>query len=282
MMATRMNAPWARSMFTAAILIPSLSLPVFGQGFVEPNRSTLQPTTQRFAEPRFQSIPIQSASAEAVAQSLKGFLSQEQLGQFEVVGDRQGNRILVRGSEPLLQAARQYVRTVDRPAAVTAQPYAQTQSTVRGYPIQNESQLQIRLKQLRQQFANRKDIRIAADGRTRQLIIHAPVSVHNQIATILRSPIPASTNPLPATPNGAAPVQFPAAPGNPAPQVNQPAVPPVPPQTLAQATQRVQLRNIDWRGLLRGMRGLARQCCPPLEVYQRGEQFTHPVLYLSL
>jgi len=241
-MARCIIAPWIRYGCVAAI---------FCSLFVS------QAKAQRFAEAGFRSFPLQTAPAEQVEQSLREFLAQHGAsGQAtDVVSDQRNQRVLVRGSDDVLQAVGQFIQTIDRPSA--SQPFAEVTRSVRGYPINDPADLNQRLVQFRQQFEGRADVRIAADQRTRQLVVHAPADVHNQIADSMKRPSPplVQQKPLqpqetPAASRPSAPARFPNANAfgaAPAPSASRP---------LVNSNEQLRLEHINWQGLLQGMRGV--------------------------
>ena len=233
-MATRIDAPWFRYGTAAAVFLLIL---------------VLEAAAQQFVEPQVQSYPLQHVPAARVEQMLRQFLTQ-QVGADEpvdIVSDPQGDRILVRGSREVQQAVAQFIPVVDRAVAPAPSHYAQATRELKPYQVGDVDELRQRTAALRKQFSGRADVRIAADERTGQIIVHAPSEVHDQIANWIQQ-----------TSNAGAP--------NP-PRVQQNPLPPAiqspinRQDNVGQApaivnSNQMQLQHIDWRKLLQGMRGI--------------------------
>ena len=231
-MALRNPAPWIRCGIVAAIFF------VF---------SGVESAGQQFVDPQVQSYPLQHVSAEQVEQSLRSFLAQQIASNelVDIVSDPVGNRILVRGSRGLQRTVAQFIPLVDRQSQITANPFAQANRVVKPYRIDDLLELQRRANQLRKAYEGRTDVRIAADERTRQLIVHAPLEIHDQISNWFQQPAQAP----PAPQQNALPIPVEAGSNAPVPPVNE---------TAGQftGTNRIALKHIDWRTLLQGMRGV--------------------------
>jgi type II secretory pathway component GspD/PulD (secretin) len=173
------------------------------------------------APSEFKAYPLRQTQAEEVVARLQEMLSQMGI-RHEVVADRQGNRILVRGTEEVQRTAAQLLQTLDRPAAPRGSADAVLPGAVRGYRVPSE-QLEAALAKLRGRFPPASGARIAADPRTQQLLVVAPEEVHRQVAEFV-----ASLADVPA-----------AAPADPAPRA---------------AVDTVPLKNISWRELEDGLR----------------------------
>ena len=238
-MALRINAPWVRYGATAAIFFCLV----------------WESTAQQFADAQVKSYPIQHARASELEQTLRQFLVQRGAvdASIEVFSDPQTNRILVRGGPNVHRAVAQFIPVVDRVAEPESLPLVQAAArTVKPYRVVNVAELQQRESELRKLFANRSDVRIAADPRTRQIIVHAPPEVHDQITAWLQQ----STEPTApsAAPKNALPPGF-GAPAQPVRQSAPPARPRMENPTAVNSSQ-IQLQHIGWRGLLQSMRGI--------------------------
>ena len=232
-MASRMTAPWIRYGSMAAIFLYFFSFEAAGQ---------------RFVEPQFQSYALQHVTAGQIEGSLREFLSQQlDSGEaVDIVSDPKGNRLLVRGPQSVHRTIAQYLPLVDRtPEPSTEQAFAQADRIVKPYRIGDVVELRQRAAKLREVFGNRDDVRIAADERTRQIIVHAPVQVHDQIAAWFQEASVANLNQQPASPSVIQRNALPPA-----------AAPAIPTGAPIATSQQVQLKHIDWRGLLQGMRGV--------------------------
>ena len=172
----------------------------------------------------FTAYPLRHAQAADVAPRLKEMLSQQEGGQ-EVLVDRQGNRVLVRGGEDIQRLAGQLLQTLDRPAAPRASEPAQKPGVVRSYQVPAGT-LEATVARLRNLFPVAGGVRVASDSRTQQVIVVAPEEVQRQVAQALGAPAAAASPP----PAAAA------------------AQPPV-----AEGTEHT-LRHISWRELEDGLR----------------------------
>lgn len=235
-MAMLHHAPWIRTGFVAAIFLVCV---------------TFESSAQEFVETGFRSYPLQHAPADEVERALRQFLSQHVSAEqpVDVVGDSRGRRILVRGTTAVQRAVDQYIQIVDRPPSGMGSPLAQATRVVKPYRVEHINELQQKLEQLRQHFEGRTDVRIAADERTRQLIVHAPLDVHGQITAWLQQAEQRAAATPPAIQQRAAPADI-------EPQ-STPLAPPhaQPTQPFVNTSQQLQLQHIDWRTLLQGIRG---------------------------
>ncbi len=121
---------------------------------------------------------------KTLAQMLAGFGNETHL-----VGDRSKNQILLRGPRKAQDIARQLIESIDRPPAVAAHAGAQasnvktTVATYRCAPAQLDSVAQ----ELRVQFGQIDNVRIATDRPSSQLFVLAPETTHAQIAARLKT-----------------------------------------------------------------------------------------------
>jgi len=205
---------------------------------------------QRFSEPSFRDYPIRNSSPADIEDSLRRFLSDRiTSGEVvDVVSDLRTGRLLVRGSDEVQTLASQFIQALDQPAV---QPrVAPPASVVRPYPVASLQELGHRHDVIRNQFAQ-NGVRISPDDRTMQLVIQAPESIHQQIAANWNNPqifqLPAPANVNRWTQRQAQQAQ----------QVQQgqmvqaqPVVPFVP------SNEQLQLENIGWRELLKGLSGV--------------------------
>lgn len=186
---------------------------------------------QRFAEPGFRSYRVKAAP-DVVEGALRNFLADRiAAGEaVEIISDAKGKQLVVKGSAEIHQLTNQFIQAIDRPASATV---AQAPRKVKGYRAVTVEELNARVKRLRQLYGNRADVRIAADERLRQIVVHAPEEVHAQIES--------SWNDRLATP-----------------PANAPATPQRVPvfNTGPRTNQQVKLKNISWQELLRGLRGV--------------------------
>ncbi len=164
---------------------------------------------------------LQHVSAEEAAAKLDSVLPPN----AQIVVDRKLNRVMVAGDQETNRLTTEFINSYDQPPR---QPIRvaerQLRSTVRSYDV-GGGQVDRVAAQLRSKYSNQRDVRFATDPRTGQLIVIAPLSIHQEIAR-----------------------QFPAREVNrtPEPQRPSPAVAPLraiePPQSL-----RYQLREVSWR-----------------------------------
>ena len=234
-MASRIDAPWIRYGASGAVFLMFL---------------VIEAAAQQFVEPQVQSYPLQHVQASDAEQTLRQFLTQ-QVGNepVDVVSDPQGDRILVRGSREVQRAVAQFIPLVDR-RVDTPSRYAQVALDLKPYQVGDVDELRQRTATLREQFKGRNDVRIAADERTRQIIIHAPSKVHDQIANwFQRTSSAAPSNPPRVQQNALPPTMRNAADAQAVPERS-----PVNRQIVN--SNPLQLQHIDWRKLLQGMRGI--------------------------
>jgi type II secretion system protein D len=129
-----------------------------------------------------------------------------ELGEtVHVVADTAANQILVGGSERAQQLARQLLESIDQPSPVSAPPAVSAEPPVlRVYPVVNAQAMQLQLRNL---FPDEHAVRIAAETKGGQLVVHAAPAVQQQIAAWLaqnsRAGSPAPTR-LSSTPSASA------------------------------------------------------------------------------
>lgn len=196
---------------------------------------------QRFVDPGFRSYPLKAAAPESVEDSLRRFLADRIGGgeAIDIVSDQRTGRLLVRGSDEIQRLVDQFIQAVDIPA--NHGPIAQGARNVRGYPTLDDNDLARRAQALRERYRGRPDVRVAADSRTQQIVVHAPEDVHQQLTANWNNP------------------QF-FQPVRSAPPVQPARVQPlseIPGQSSGPTTsQQVRLQHIDWQALLKGLRNV--------------------------
>lgn len=121
---------------------------------------------------------LQYKSAADVEKMLAEMLS-DLGGATHVVADLRRNQILLRGPEQAHRIARELIDSVDHPPG--AKTSTQPAITVKGYPCP-KSRLTEVAEQLRLRFADRAGVRIAGDPQSSQLLVLAPLEVHEAIA----------------------------------------------------------------------------------------------------
>lgn len=114
---------------------------------------------------------LRSARAEDVALKLQKSLQ----GDAQVLIDRQGNRVLVRGTPQQLQMAGQLVRQLET---------AQASNIQQSYPVPPNSIERV-ANQLRYRYANQKGIQISVDALSGTIAVTAPRETQREIATLL-------------------------------------------------------------------------------------------------
>jgi len=130
----------------------------------------------------YEVYPLQYKSAADVEKMLAEMLSDLE-ADTHVVADLRRNQILLRGPAPAHRIARELIDSVDQPpgAKTPVKPPAEPAIKVKGYPCP-PSRLGEVAEQLRLRFADRGGVRIAADSQSSQLLVLAPLDVHEQIA----------------------------------------------------------------------------------------------------
>jgi type II secretory pathway component GspD/PulD (secretin) len=133
----------------------------------------------------FQAYRLRHAPAGEIVPQLDSMLSGEGT-RYEIIVDRNGNRILVQGGEVTQSLAGQLIEALDQPVAsrpAGAKPAAP--AIVRNYSVA-ESQLTETLAEMRRKFPPQTGARIAADTRSSQLLVVAPEEIQQRIAQSLR------------------------------------------------------------------------------------------------
>jgi len=212
---------------------------------------------QQFADPAFRSYTLRSTQPTAIEDSLRRFLD-DRLRQgetIEIVSDNRAQRLLIRGSDEVQQLAKQFIQALDLPS-IAAQPPVGQAPNVQGYFAASDAELSQKEASLRQLFANRSDVRIATDLRTRQLVVHAPTEIQRQIAANWNNPkyFAAAPQRQNAIPNNA--LVNNAVRNN---QVqNSQAQNILPTNALPVINTRTELKleNITWEGLLKSLGGV--------------------------
>lgn len=160
-----------------------------------PTGTTESATPPQTSTP-FQAYQLRHASAEEVRLQLAEMLAGVP-GTRELLADRDGNRVLVRGEQQVQNLARQLIASLDKPAQPATDP-----AIVAPAPSEDESPRKPSFQRhskpvfhvyssadaekwnqtFKRLFAGRRDAHFAADTRTSQLVVHAPVDVHAEVA----------------------------------------------------------------------------------------------------
>ncbi len=196
---------------------------------------------QRFADPEFRPYLLRNVAPAGAEDSLRRFLADriEAGDPIEIVADARTGRLLVSGPEQVHQMVGSFLQAIDQPAAQPELAQA-TPRTVRGYGVPSAEELSQRVDLLRKIFAQNRDVRIAADERTQQVVVHASEDVHRQI-------IDNWNNPVFFQQANSTPQRL--------PESNQ-----VQQEVAAQnVNQQLQLENISWQELLKSLRGVQGQ-----------------------
>ncbi len=173
--------------------------------------------------PGFEALEVRNTSAAEIAGRVQQLVRDGE-PTAEVLVDRSANRLLVRGTDSTRRLAAQLVQTLDRPStAPPAEP--RPQMSVRGYTVTDH--LRELQQELEQRYGGIAGVRIAADERTSQLVVVAPLAIQNEIAQRVARPLTVA----------------------PPPPMNTPAIPNVPnPNTNpALRANAVVLRQISWQ-----------------------------------
>lgn len=139
----------------------------------------------------YQSYPLRYSQAEQVESALSPLMP----AGTEIVADRKGNRILVRGTAASQELAQRVVASLDKPPAVedapvppsTGQPVLRVYSSAPGKATEMA-------KQLQDEFGRAPGVRIVADQRTSQVLVLAPADVQAALASRLSASASGSTN----------------------------------------------------------------------------------------
>ncbi len=136
----------------------------------------------------YQAFPLRHKQAAEVEPLLAPLLRGLQPPPH-VIADAQDNQILLRGSEQAQQIVRQFVASVDRPAARSPLPTpARPPSAapiVQGYPVPR-GQLAEAAARLEAQLRDRPEARLTTDPDTSQVIVLAPPELQALVAGELR------------------------------------------------------------------------------------------------
>lgn len=134
------------------------------------------------AADEYQSYALQYSRAEQVESVLSPLLP----AGTEIIADRRGNRILVRGTAAAQELAQRVVASLDKPSANDVAPATPTtsQAVLKVYssPAGKANEL---AKQLQDEFGRLPGVRIVADQRTSQVLVLAPPDVQNALASRL-------------------------------------------------------------------------------------------------
>ncbi len=172
-----------------------------------------------------QAYQLTNADAATIAPQLDRLL-RDYGASAQILIDRSQNCLVVQGPQASRQLAGQLLQTLDKPASsavVLAQ--AEERGTVKGYPT-DPDKVEGLAEQLRKQFPPSMGVRVAPDARTSQVVVIAPVEIHDQIQVYLSRP---------NVPEAGTPADTRFVPG---------------------MTQRYQLQNITWREFEQSLRAL--------------------------
>ena len=143
-------------------------------------------SAQDTTPPGFRAYRLQHAQAADIVPQLDNMLS-GQGSRFEIVVDRSGNRILVRGDDDTQRLSAELIEAMDQTPAKPRLPQATAMpSVVRSYQVET-GQLDRTLDELRETFPPATGARIAGDPRTSQLLVVAAEETQNRIAQALQS-----------------------------------------------------------------------------------------------
>ena len=142
---------------------------------------------------------LRHATADSVAPKLREFLDGVS-GQGEMLIDRQGNRILLKGPDEAHRMAGEYLKTVDSPPRSDSGPNGDGRSVIRGYAVEPASLGQA-VERLQKRFADKPSVRVVADKRTSQIIVAATPEIQKQIAGLL-GPSEDQVGPVESAPGG--------------------------------------------------------------------------------
>ena len=147
--------------------------------------------------PEYRSYNLRHTQAAEIEAALVKLLPEG----TEVIADQRGNRLLVRGAAQIQQLAQRTVESLDQPSAARASSPDAAEPVLRSYPTRSDDPAS-ESEWLRREFAGVANVRIAADRRTGQILVLAPLGLHERIAQRLRqSPeaSPAANRPTAAT-----------------------------------------------------------------------------------
>ncbi len=110
-----------------------------------------------------------------------------------VVADPRANQILVRGPAKAQQIVQNLLATLDRPAE-SVRPEKEEKPTVNAYPCAEDRRSEA-MAELRALYADRDDVRVAADPQSGRLLVLAPPRLHQEIARRLAAVRPKEAEP---------------------------------------------------------------------------------------
>jgi len=136
---------------------------------------------QQVPEDAFRAYLLKHTRAVEMEAALSKLLPQP----VEVLADQRGNRILIRGPSKTQELAQKALESLDRPRPAGSTPAAGTatqsaEPVLRSYPCSGDPLSAAAW--LRGQLSTVQDLRVAADERTRQVLVLAPPEVQAEVA----------------------------------------------------------------------------------------------------
>lgn len=130
-----------------------------------------------------QVYPLKHSAAAEVAGRMRSLL-QETRSDVVVTADEQRNELLIRGSAESQKLVARMLATLDQPSSAGEAPQ-ESAAQVQGYRVDGD--LNATVDRLKQLYPAATGARIAADDRTRQVIVVAPAAVQAEIGRRLRA-----------------------------------------------------------------------------------------------
>ncbi|MCI0491571.1 MAG: hypothetical protein L0Z07_01385, partial [Planctomycetes bacterium] len=128
------------------------------------------------AEGGYQSYPLRHVDVDEVRSHIAQLLANSAT-QAEIVVDAPRNAILIRGNEQVHRLVRELISEVDRPSTQPAGRRIDGEGQVRVYDFHGND-LERFMVDLRNRYAGRGDVRVSADGKSRQVVVLAPPQEH--------------------------------------------------------------------------------------------------------
>lgn len=145
----------------------------------------------------YQTYPLRHAQAEQVESALAPLVP----AGTEIVADRKGNRVLIRGSAAAQEIAQRVVASLDKAQSAGTPPHTPTgaQSVLRVYTC-TPGKASVVAGALQDEFGRGPGVRIVADQRTSQVLVLAPPEVQSVVAARLAEPADQASDTPPARP----------------------------------------------------------------------------------